>query len=303
METVQFIREQSRTMVRELNMLGHRFRDTGLTHSEIHSLIEVHAHRVLTAGELAEKLNLDKSTISRIVGSLHKSKLITIARAKHDARQMNLRLTAAGKKKLSTIDQQASRQVGAACELMDEEEVEAVQRGLRLYAKALWQRRQAEAFEVRPIVREDDEFVAKIIRQVMTEYGAVGPGFSIMDKEVDTMFESFDNDRSAYLVIGKNKEILGGGGVAPLAGAERQVCELKKMYFLPQLRGLGLGKKLLRQCLKRAKELGYTHCYLETLNRMNEANHLYRKFGFEPLDAPMGATGHVKCDAWYLRKL
>lgn len=303
LETVRSIREHSRQMVRELSMLGMTFRDTGLTHSEIHVLIEVHLHSVMTAGELSDRLNMDKSTISRIVQYLQEQKLITVGKAEHDARQKILKTTALGAKKIQLIDRIADTQVADACELMDEAEVDTVVKGLRLYAKALWQRRHGKEYEIRPIRRDDNPFMAKIIRQVMTEYGAVGKGYSILDKEVDRMYESFANKRSAYFVIAHDKLIAGGGGIAPLAGGPKNVCELKKMYFMPELRGLGLGKKLLRLCLKTAKELGYQQCYLETLHRMSEANRLYQKFGFEPLPTPMGTTGHFKCDAWYIRNV
>ncbi|MBX7152705.1 MarR family winged helix-turn-helix transcriptional regulator [bacterium] len=303
LEIVQSIREHSRQMVRELNMLGVTFRDTGLTHSEIHVLIEVRLHSVITAGELSDRLNMDKSTISRIVQNLQNQKLITINKASHDARQKNLKITPSGMKKIQHIDRMADTQVADACELMDETELEIVVKGLQLYAKALWQRRHSEMYIIRPILRDDNPFMAKIIRQVMTEYGAVGKGYSIQDKEVDRMYESFANKQSAYFVITRHELITGGGGIAPLVGGAKNICELKKMYFMPELRGLGLGKKLLRLCLKTAKELGYKQCYLETLNRMTEANRLYQKFGFEPLQSPMGSTGHFKCDAWYIRNL
>ena len=300
---VSLLRKESRRIVRELNMLGRTFRNTGLTHSEIHTMIEVDLHKVLTASELIDLLNLDKSTISRIVTTLQKKKLISITSAKHDARQKELRLTALGNTKLRAIDKIANQQVSAACELMDKEEIETVYKGLQLYAKSLWRRRHGENYNIRTIRQNDDAFIAKIIRQTMTEYGAVGTGFSIQDKEVDAMFDTYNNDRSSYFVIERNQQILGGGGIAPLEGAEPHICELKKMYFLPDLRGFGVGKKLLSLCLKRAKELGYTHCYLETLKRMHEANSLYQKFGFQLLDSPMGNTGHHKCDAWYLKEL
>ena len=290
-------------MVRELNMLGRTFRNTGLTHSEIHTLIEVDHHKVLTASELADLLNLDKSTISRIATALQRKKLISVTTARHDARQKELRLTASGTAKLRNIDRLANQQVSAACELLEKEEIENVYNGLRLYAKSLWRRRHGEKYNIRPIRRGDDPFIAKIIRQTMTEYGAVGAGFSIQDKEVDTMFDSYNTNRSAYFVIECNRQILGGGGIAPLIGAEPHICELKKMYFLPELRGFGLGKKILNLCLTRAKELGYTHCYLETLKRMQEANRLYQKSGFKLLTSHLGNTGHHKCDAWYLKDL
>jgi len=56
-------------------------------------------------------------------------------------------------------------------------------------------------------------------------------------------------------------------------------------------------------CLKRAKELGFESCYLETLPYMEDARKLYAKVGFETLNEPMGDTGHYSCNLWMLKKL
>ncbi|MBK7409679.1 MAG: GNAT family N-acetyltransferase [Saprospirales bacterium] len=160
-----------------------------------------------------------------------------------------------------------------------------------------------ENFIFRPIQQADNAQVAHIIRTVMTEYGAVGEGFSIMDPEVDHMYEAYQIPRAGMYVIEKAGRVLGCGGFGPLLGAETHICELKKMYFLPELRGLGFGKKVVMQSFEEARKAGYTHCYLETLLYMEPANTLYRKLGFQVLDGPTGATGHGSCDAWYLIQL
>lgn len=73
--------------------------------------------------------------------------------------------------------------------------------------------------------------------------------------------------RSAYFVAIDDRRIVGGGGVAPLQGGPHDVCELKKLYLLPEARGRGIGQALLTRCLNA------------------------------------GATGRFKCDAWYAREL
>lgn len=156
---------------------------------------------------------------------------------------------------------------------------------------------------LRDITAADNTQVAQIIRTVMTEYGAVGAGFSIMDPEVDTMYEAYSDTRSAFFVIAEDELVLGCGGIAQLAGGEADTCELKKMYFLPELRGQGWGKKMIAACLDAAARCGYTFCYLETLSNMKEANRLYQNWGFEKIPGPLGATGHGGCNAFYRIRL
>ncbi len=155
-------------------------------------------------------------------------------------------------------------------------------------------------YQLRLIQKKDNPQMANVIRKVMEEFGAVGEGYSINDPEVDQMFEAYDQVNARYYVIADGERILGGGGIAALQGASTSVCELKKMYFFPELRGLGFGKKMMFQCLEDAKALGYQQCYLETVERMEGANILYQKLGFKKLDHAMGSTGHSACESWYV---
>ncbi|MCP3167009.1 GNAT family N-acetyltransferase [Myxococcus qinghaiensis] len=156
-----------------------------------------------------------------------------------------------------------------------------------------------DELRLRPIQTEDDPHVAAIIRAVMPEFGADGPGFALHDAEVDTMTAAYARPRHAYFVVERAGKVLGGGGIAPLQGGDPSVCELRKMYFLPEVRGLGAGERMVRRCLDFAREAGFQRCYLETFASMTQAQKLYRRLGFEKLCAPMGSTGHFGCDHWY----
>lgn len=160
-----------------------------------------------------------------------------------------------------------------------------------------------QPYRIRPIEARDDAAVAAIIRTVMPEFGADGAGFAIHDAEVDAMSAAYDAPRSRYYVVECAGTVAGGGGIAPLAGGAADTCELRKMYFLPRLRGLGAGRELLARCLDSARAFGFRRCYLETLTTMERAQELYRRFGFRMLAAPLGATGHHGCNRWYLLSL
>jgi putative acetyltransferase len=158
------------------------------------------------------------------------------------------------------------------------------------------------SFAIRPIEARDDAAVAAIIRAVMPEFGADGPGFAIHDAEVGAMRAAYQKSGCAYFVVELDEKVCGGGGIAPLDG-ETGVCELRKMYFLPALRGLGAGSALIIRCLDAARELGYRRCYLETLTGMDAAQRLYQKYGFARIPAAMGSTGHFSCNRFYLLDL
>ena len=162
---------------------------------------------------------------------------------------------------------------------------------------------QTDTLLIRPIEQQDNLQMANIIREVMTAYGAVGDGFSINDPEVDQMYEFYQEPGWSYLVLSDGQQVWGGGGIGPLVGADPRICELKKMYFLPDVRGKGMGQKMVRTLIAEAQKLGYQTCYLETLERMTEAKVLYQKMGFKKLCGQLGNTGHGGCDSFYSKEI
>lgn len=161
----------------------------------------------------------------------------------------------------------------------------------------------AARFGIRPIAACDDARIAAIIREVMTEFGADGPGFAIHDAEVSAMSAAYADLRRAYFVVELDGIVQGGGGFAPLENAEGDICELRKMYFRRPLRGCGAGSALIELCMRRARAEGFTRCYIETLTGMDAAEKLYVGSGFQRIERALGATGHHGCNRYYLREL
>ena len=159
--------------------------------------------------------------------------------------------------------------------------------------------RHAGGVAVRPIEGRDDAPLALLIREVMTEFGAQGPGSSLHDPEVAAMSKAYAGPRHAFFVAERGGVLLGGGGIGPLQGGAPEVCELRKMYLLPAARGLGLGRRLLDACLAAARARGYRRCYLETMCSMTDAQRLYERAGFARLAQAEGATGHSACNTFF----
>lgn len=156
---------------------------------------------------------------------------------------------------------------------------------------------------LRKVEKHDNAAVASIIRSVLTQMGCTGEGIAIHDPQVDAIFETYSEPRSAYFVVEHEGVVVGGGGVAPLKGGEAGVCELQKWYLLPQYQGLGYGRMLFDAMLAAAKSLGFRTCYVETFEHMESAAKFYIKAGFSTLEKPMGSTGHFACNRWYVKEL
>lgn len=156
---------------------------------------------------------------------------------------------------------------------------------------------------IREVKEEDNAALAKAIRQVLIDIGVPKVGTAYADPELDFMYQAYQTTRSAYFVIEEDGVVLGGAGIAPLAGEDPKICELQKMYFLAQGRGRGLGQQMIDHCLAYAKDQNFELCYLETLPYMKAAQKLYLKTGFSYIDGPMGSTGHTSCNVWLTKAL
>ncbi|MFD2561780.1 GNAT family N-acetyltransferase [Aquimarina rubra] len=157
--------------------------------------------------------------------------------------------------------------------------------------------------KIRSVAPEDNKALAQVIRDVLIEMGVPKVGTAYEDEALDMMYETYDAPRKEYYVVEDNGKIIGGAGIAQLEKESSEICELQKMYFLPEARGKGLGSKMMSKCLNFAKEQGFSKCYLETMPYMKDARKLYAKVGFTSLDAPMGDTGHYSCQAWMIKEL
>ena len=158
-------------------------------------------------------------------------------------------------------------------------------------------------YRIRKIRPEDNEQVKKLIRAVLVEMGVPKVGTAYEDASLEDMHATYEEPRTAYFVVEEEEKIIGSAGIAPLLGGDPEICELQKMYFLPEARGRGVGMEMMKMCLDYARSQAFKHCYLETMPYMKNAQKLYARSGFRPLNKPMGDTGHYNCSAWMLRDL
>ncbi|WP_203293056.1 GNAT family N-acetyltransferase [Luteirhabdus pelagi] len=156
---------------------------------------------------------------------------------------------------------------------------------------------------IRPIEEKDNTPMAAVIRTVLESFDAPKEGTAYADTSLENLYDAYSTERAVYFVVEENGKIIGGAGIAPLAGGDENTCELQKMYYLPEARNRGIGTTMIKRCLVKARELGYEKCYLETMPNMTAAQKLYAKNGFEYLDGPMGNTGHHACQVQMLLQL
>ena len=155
---------------------------------------------------------------------------------------------------------------------------------------------------IRPLERSDVPAMLGIIRDARAEYGLETRVESLLEPADLALYDTYQRQRALYSVALLDGELAGGAGVAPLAGADPLTCELQRMYLRREVRGLGIGTKLMDACLDAARRFWFVRCYAETISEMGQALAFYSRHGFETLPGPLGQTGHPHSDRWLLRE-
>lgn len=155
-------------------------------------------------------------------------------------------------------------------------------------------------YTIREIQSKDNGSIELIIRNCLIEFNGNREGTAWEDPDLCRFSEIYNTDDRKYWVAESDK-IVGGVGIAPLAGAD-EVCELQKMYCIPEVRSTGVSHKLIEVALNHAKKY-FDRCYLETFGNMIAAQKFYEKYGFTRIDKPLGNTGHYACDVLYIKNL
>ncbi|MFT4537108.1 MAG: putative acetyltransferase [Saprospiraceae bacterium] len=132
-------------------------------------------------------------------------------------------------------------------------------------------------------VESDEEY--KIAIELFKEYVAqinVDLSFQNFDREIKDIKYQYSRP-NGVLIIGYDMEnkAIGCFGIRRFADS---ICELKRMYLRKEVRGLGLGKKMLEKSNEIGKELNYRKMCLDTLQTMEFAIGLYEKNGFYEID-------------------
>lgn len=301
---VRQFRSALREMVRELGMLSRKSSGTELSPLQSHILIELNS-KPSGATELATKLCVEKASMSRTLRTLIEAGYLLREYDGQDGRASTFRLSDSGKQRLLYLEENADRFTEEALASSSDQELQEFLKTIMQFSGSLRNaRRQREAgMTLRPIEPRDNAAIAEIIRNSFRENKIDHlEGVSLHDPELDRLSEAYNKPEARYWVVESMGKIVGGGGFAPLAG-EDGICEMQKLFFSSDVKGMGMGRRMISFIMTQAAAMGYQSCYLETLDELKDAVRLYEIFGFRHLAKRLGDTGHNSCGICMLKKL
>lgn len=281
------IRDASRRIVRELGFMRPTLAGTDLAPSSVHALIEIGKKGVLTAAELCAVLDLEKSSVSRMVRKLILSGELTEEPNGQDARSKVLSLTSKGHHTLAAINAFADDVVSSALNDHSAAVQEKVRDGLAAYANALEQRRAGKALQSSPTISIQSGYQPGIMGRCVEMHGryyARTNGFGhFFEGKVAAGIAEFSGRlerpvNQVWAAIDAEKIV----GTVAIDGEDlgNNVAHLRWFIMEDGYRGAGIGRRLLDEAISFCTEQEFSEIQLWTFKGLDAARRLYEAHGF-----------------------
>jgi len=279
---VQAVRRFTRFYTAAFGTLEEGLLRSPLSLPEARLLYEIARSEDPTATEIAQRLSLDPGYVSRLISRLEERKLIRRRSSARDARQSLIDLTASGRKQFATLDQRSSQQVEAMLAPLSDADrgtlvgsMGAIERILGGTAPA-----NGKPFVLRTHRPGDMGWV--VWRQGLLyarEYGWDERYEPVAARIVADFIDHYEPERERCWIAERDGEPLGCVFLVRERSAEK-TARLRLLHVEASARGLGLGKALVHQCTRFARDVGYERILLWTQSVLVAARHIYETEGY-----------------------
>jgi len=289
---VDAVRRFNRLYTRRIGALRAGLLDSPFSLAEARLLYEL-AHRDRpAAAELARDLGLDAGYLSRLLRGLERRRLISRERSKSDARQSLLSLTAAGRRTFATLDTRSSAEVRAMLAKLSDVGQRRLVEAMRDVERLLGAAPEPKLpYLLRPHRPGDMGWVVhRHAALYAQEYGWDERFEALVAKIVAKFIDNFDPQRERCWIAERDGEIVGS---VFLVTKSPTVAQLRMLYVEPGARGLGIGRRLVDECERFAREKGYRKIVLWTNSILHAARHIYEAAGYRLVaEEPHHSFGH-----------
>jgi DNA-binding MarR family transcriptional regulator/GNAT superfamily N-acetyltransferase len=289
---VDAVRSFNRFYTKRIGVLHGGLLGSPFSLTEVRVLYEL-AHRDRpTATELSSELGLDAGYLSRILRGFGRRGLVAKARSEADGRQSLLSLTPRGRKAFAPLNSRAHDEVEAMLSRLSPAEQGLLIEAMRTIQTLLGGRSEPKApYLLRPHQPGDMGWVVHRHGALYAQEYGWDETFEALVAEITAKFiRHFDPKRERCWIAERDGEIVGS---VFLVRRSKTVGQLRLMYVEPKARGLGIGSRLVDECVRFARQVGYRKVALWTNSVLDAARHLYKKAGFRLIHSePHTSFGH-----------
>lgn len=277
---IEQIRAFNRFYTREIGLLAEHLPASDFTLAEARVLYELAQCKEQTAADIIRTLGMDKAHVSRVVARFQEAELLKQRISPEHGKRKLLSLTAAGRKAFKRLNEGTESQIASLIEPLSPMNRQRLAKDMReiqnlLVAKTL----VPKDVKLRSLKVGDLGWIAH--RQAVLyehEYGWDWTYEGLVTQILGDFVAHFDATREDAWVAELEGEI--AGSIFLMKSPNAHVAKLRLLYVEPSARGLGIGSRLVKQCIQRARELGYDKLTLWTNDVLVAARKIYQSAGF-----------------------
>jgi DNA-binding MarR family transcriptional regulator/N-acetylglutamate synthase-like GNAT family acetyltransferase len=269
----------NRFYTRQIGLLQEKLWNSPLSLTEGRVLYELAHREKPVARDVGKELLLDPGYLSRVLRSLEKRGLVTRAASKEDGRESLLSLTRRGRDLFKHVNARSQQQTGAMLRNLTAGEQQRLVEAMGAVEALLGAPKiSKEPYLLRTHQPGDMGWV--VHRQGLLywqEYGYDEDFEALCAKIVAEFILNFEPKRERCWIAEREGEIVGS---VFLVRHSPDVAQLRLLLVEPAARGMGIGKRLVEECIRFARQVGYRKITLWTQSELHAARHIYRKTGF-----------------------
>jgi DNA-binding MarR family transcriptional regulator/GNAT superfamily N-acetyltransferase len=276
---VEAIRRFNRLFTRRIGVLREGLLHSSYSLTEARVLFELANREELSASELVRELGLDPGYMSRTLGGLERQGLVEKVRSETDGRRRILSLTAEGEEAFEVLDSRSREEVSEMLGGLSEEEQRRLLEAMRtiegIFEKGL---KFSEPFVLRPHEPGDMGWV--VYRHGVLyagEYGWDERFEALVARIVADFIDGYDPKKERCWIAEMGGDRVGCVFVVKVSDT---VAKLRLLLVEPEARGVGLGSRLVEECIRFARNRGYEKLTLWTNSVLDAARHIYEEHGF-----------------------
>ncbi|TPM05912.1 MarR family transcriptional regulator [Mesorhizobium sp. B2-3-11] len=280
---IDAVRAFNRFYTRQIGLLDEGLLKSAFSLTEARVLYELTHRDGLTATDLGRDLGLDAGYVSRLLKKFERLHLISRVTLVSDARQSSIALTPAGRNAFAPLNKDSHDQVAALLDRLPASEQDRLVNSMRTVQRLLDDSGEPKIpYLLRPLQVGDIGWIIR--RQGMLyaqDYGWDETYEALVAEILANFVKSFDPKWERGWIAEREGEVVGSVFVVRKSD---QVAKLRLLYVEPLARGLGIGKRLVDECIGFARARGYKTLTLWTNDILTAARHIYQAAGFKLIE-------------------
>ncbi len=279
-QRIAAVRRFNRFYTRQIGVLRRNYLDSPYSLGEMRMLYELAHGGARTASDITRALDLDAGYLSRVLRNFEKRGLITRKTSTEDARASHLALTARGEKLFAPFEKRSQSQVGGMLRKLSANEQARLVAAMATIESLLGGGAAPVCEYALRSPRPGDLgwIVTRHAQLYKEEYGWGAPFEGLCAQIVADFDNNFDPKNERAWIAEMNGENV--GCIMLVKDEQPGVARIRLLLVDPKARGLGLGTRLVDECVRFARKTGYKKITLWTHSILTAARHLYEKAGF-----------------------